>query len=326
MKQKINYYLIAVSNKKNLELCMKYGLAGFTNSINGAWAFLDINVGDFISFIYGARVFNLYKVSKKIAIENAENLPPWDTIKFKETGKTYYFPFRFELELIREFNEMLVRYEFTYIAENLLLRGGYRKTHFQADQTTLQNVSSLGKVANKKTEKLNYPSIKTFTPLITIKKEKVKIPYIYKFSEIFLQSIIKHYLSKKENLIKLINSLNFTNSNWINFEVLSEKALPQGHVDLLLKEAIPLGTSKQVVIEVKTKKATLKDLEQIKSYIEEIGSDCVRGILIAKDFNKKVLKNKGNIELVTYDFPNIKKDGCSIEDFINSLILEKFTL
>jgi len=180
MKQKINYYLIAVSNKKNLELCMKYGLAGFTNSINGAWAFLDINVGDFISFIYGARVFNLYKVSKKIAIENAENLPPWDTIKFKETGKTYYFPFRFELELIREFNEMLVRYEFTYIAENLLLRGGYRKTHFQADQTTLQNVSSLGKVANKKTEKLNYPSIKKFNTIIKIKKKKDKIKYIYK--------------------------------------------------------------------------------------------------------------------------------------------------
>ena len=145
MEQKPNYYLIAVSNKKNIELCMRYGIPGFMNSINGAWTFLDINVGDFITFICGARAFNLYKVSKKMAIENAENLPPCDAIKFRETGNTYYFPFRFEFELIREFNEPIVRYEFTYVAENLLLRGGYRKTHFQADQTTLQNVSSMGK-------------------------------------------------------------------------------------------------------------------------------------------------------------------------------------
>ena len=59
----------------------------------------------------------------------------------------------------------------------------------------------------------------------------------------------------------------------------------------MLKEAVPLGTSKQIVIEVKTNKAALKDLNQIKSYIDEIGNDCVGGILIAKDFNKKVINN-----------------------------------
>ena len=80
----------------------------------------------------------------------------------------------------------------------------------------------------------------------------------------------------------------------INFEVLSEKALPQGHVDLLLKEAIPFGTSKQIVIEVKTNKATIKDLDQIKSYMEEIGNDCVGRILIARDFNKKIFRVGSN--------------------------------
>ncbi|MBT1248700.1 MULTISPECIES: hypothetical protein [unclassified Thermosipho (in: thermotogales)] len=59
------YFLIAFSNKTNLNLCIKYALAGFTNSINGLWTFIDIQKGDYVSFLYGARVFNLYKVEKK---------------------------------------------------------------------------------------------------------------------------------------------------------------------------------------------------------------------------------------------------------------------
>ncbi len=38
----------------------------------------------------------------------------------------------------------MVRQEFSYVAENLLLRGGYLKTHFQADTITLYNVSEMG--------------------------------------------------------------------------------------------------------------------------------------------------------------------------------------
>jgi hypothetical protein len=323
MENKPNYYLIAVSNKKNLELCIKYGIAGFMNSISGAWTFLDVNEGDFISFIYGARAFNLYKVSKKIAISNAEGLPPWENIKFRETGYTYYFPFRFELELIREFSEPIVRYEFTYVAENLLLRGGYRKTHFQADQTTLQNVSSMGKKSNSMTEKIDYPQIEKFTPHITFIDTNIKIPFVYKFKELFLQSIIKHNLSIKSNLVKLLDDLGYINLKEINFEVLSEKALPQGHVDLLLKEAIPLGTSKQVVIEVKTNKASIKDFEQLKSYMNEIGTDCVGGILIAKDFQKKINKIDNQIGLVKYQFSKTDKEIFSIEELMNNLILTK---
>lgn len=51
----MSYFLISVSNRKNLELCIKYAMAGFTNSINGAWTFVEINEGDFISFLYGAK-------------------------------------------------------------------------------------------------------------------------------------------------------------------------------------------------------------------------------------------------------------------------------
>jgi hypothetical protein len=138
------YFLISISNRGNLSLCVKYALTGFTNSINGVWTFSELQKGDFISFLYGAKAFNLYKVKSKIAIKNAEKIPPWKPITFKMSGKTYYFPFRVYLEQLRKFEESLIRTEFAYVAENLLLRGGYRKTHFQADQTTLQNVSQMG--------------------------------------------------------------------------------------------------------------------------------------------------------------------------------------
>ena len=39
---KRSYFLISVSNRRNLDLCIKYGLAGFTNSISGVWTFAEI--------------------------------------------------------------------------------------------------------------------------------------------------------------------------------------------------------------------------------------------------------------------------------------------
>ncbi|MCD6320478.1 MAG: hypothetical protein J7M03_07355, partial [Candidatus Desulfofervidaceae bacterium] len=179
-----NYYLISVSTRENLELCKNYGLAGFTSSINGVWAFLEIQKGDFVSFLYSARAHNLYKVVKKEAIENAEELPPWKKITFKQSGRTYYFPFRISLRLVREFNEPLVRPEFAYVAENLLLRGGYRKTHFQADQTTLQYVSQMGNLANNNLEELSLSQYFTLIPKFTREKRFVNIPKIFPFREV----------------------------------------------------------------------------------------------------------------------------------------------
>ena len=39
-----DYFLVSISNRQNLELCMEYSMAGFTNSINGLWTFFDIEV------------------------------------------------------------------------------------------------------------------------------------------------------------------------------------------------------------------------------------------------------------------------------------------
>ncbi|MCX7667713.1 MAG: hypothetical protein N2Z84_02130, partial [Atribacterota bacterium] len=100
MNESIAYFLIALSNRKNLDLCLQYSLAGFTDSFSGLWTFTEIQEGDFVSFLYGARVFNLYQVREKKAFKNAENMGPWEKITF-QSGKTYSFPFRLFLAPIR---------------------------------------------------------------------------------------------------------------------------------------------------------------------------------------------------------------------------------
>lgn len=317
-----SYFLISVSNKQNLDLCIRHALAGFTNSINGLWTYSELNEGDYVSFLYGARAHNLYIVEKKEAIINAEELPPWPKVTFKMSGKTYYFPFRITLKPVRKLNEPLVRHEFHYVAENLLLRGGYRKTHFQADQTTLQNVSQMGEPHKEKIEKLDL-KYDTFTPQFTRNREETEIPRIFFFQEIILQALIRQHLSKPENMENFLNTLSTHELDAKNLEVLGEKALPEGHIDILIKEAIPLGTSKKIIIEVKTGKATEKNFEQLKEYINELGEECIRGVLITKDFSKKTQTKFKNIVPITYHLKDFTKP-LSFEELKNRLVLSEF--
>jgi hypothetical protein len=183
----------------------------------------------------------------------------------------------------------------------------------------------MGVKSGMKTEKIKYPSITEFSPMITFKRSEVDIPITYKFIELFLQSIIKHKISNRQNFLKFLKIINSCSDfNQTDFEILSEKALPQGHVDLLVKEAVPIGTSKQIVIEVKTGKASYKDLLQLVSYVEEIGEECVGGVLIAKDFQKKVMQNRGDINLIKYNFSDVDKDKYRFWELVNKLQLQNF--
>ena len=40
----MDHFLVLVSNRRNLELCVEHALAGFPNSIPGAWAFLIFDI------------------------------------------------------------------------------------------------------------------------------------------------------------------------------------------------------------------------------------------------------------------------------------------
>lgn len=305
------YFLVSVSNKTNLDLCIKYALAGFTNSINGLWTFCEIEKEDFVSFLYGAKVFNLYRVKEKEAIRNADHVPPWPSITFKMSGRTYFFPFRLVLEPIRRFEESMVRPEFAYVAENLLLRGGYRKTHFQADQTTLQSVSEMGCLYDRGIERLDLNEVDTFVPRLTWDKTKVSSPEIFKFQEFILQTLSRHFLSDRRNFQSIFASIGMNDFAPVAFEALGEKALPEGHIDILIKESTPKGLSRKIIVEVKSGPAKPRDIDQLNGYIGEIGEECLAGLLIASKFSRKTLLSASSkrIKPFAYAFENIGRPG-----------------
>jgi hypothetical protein len=298
-----SYFLISVSNKKNLDLCLKFALAGFTNSINGVWTFLDIREGDYVSFLYGAKAYNLYIIENKEAIKNAESVPPWPPVTFKQSGKTYYFPFRLQLKPIRKFEESLVRAEFNYVAENLLLRGGYRRTHFQADQTTLQAVSQMGFLYDGSVEQLTIADKDTFIPKFSKNRGNILIPEFFPFQELILQAVVRRYLNESNNMDKVLRIAG-VDMPPETLEILGEKAFPEGHVDILIKEATPTGITRKIIIEVKTGTAKEQDIKQLRSYAEEIGAECAAAILIASKFSKKIVQKANNegIKVLRYGF------------------------
>lgn len=300
------YFLIAVSTRHNLDLCIRHALAGFTNSISGFWTYADIDVGDFLSFLYGAHVFNLYQVERKAAYENAHELPPWPPLVLQPSGLTYHFPFRLGLQPIRSLVESLVRPEFAYVAENLLLRGGYRKTHFQADQTTLQQVSELGAPASGSFEPLELRS-HTFTPKVAVGKTPPNPPYVFPLRELIIQSLLRKHLSISENLQALLDNAATGGLAAETFEVLGEKAFPEGHIDLLIKEAAPKGLSRKVIVEVKLGAGTSADIEQLRAYRNQLGEECMGTILVARALGKQIRKRAAEegIGCATYGFEEL---------------------
>ncbi len=297
------YYLISVSHREHLESCLEYGWAGFTNSQNGFWAFLDIEVGDYVSFLYGANIFNLYKVIGKFAYKGAEDLPPWPPIRFRESGKIYYFPFRLKLYKIRDLKESLIRPEFAFVAQNLLLRGGYRKTHFQSDSTSLSIVSQMGTFSPKEPLVDGFEG-ETFIPRITFDKAEVQHPQIHLFNEKILQSLIK---KKIVDIMKEILGRLGSNNDPEDYEFLSEKALTRGFVDIFAKLRNPAGRSEAVIVEVKKDNINNKSVQQIQEYLEELGEDAIGGILVGKNFRGK-LSPPENIIFVSYSFKDLPSD------------------
>lgn len=85
--------------------------------------------------------------------------------------------------------------------------------------------------------------------------------------------------------------------------MLGEKALSYGHVDILIKDRIPIAHARRIAIEVKMKEAKPKDLRQLKGYMDELGEECIGGILIAQSFTKSVIREapKQNIRLARYE-------------------------
>ncbi|MFN4180530.1 MAG: hypothetical protein ACK4I8_09470 [Armatimonadota bacterium] len=324
---KPNYFFVAVSTRQHLELCLKYAVAGFPNSAAGAWTFVEIQEGDFVSFLYAARAFNLYEVVGKEAVVEFEKMPPWPPVSFRDSRKRYLFPFRLYLRPIREFCEPLVRPEFAYIAENLLLRAGYRKTHFQADQTTLQNVSQMGSLWDRDIQPLEMPPHTNFEPKFTTDKNMEQVPFVCEFQESILQAAIKRWLSDQVNLTKFLSMTGFEDLSPDELEALGEKALSHGHVDILIKDRVPIAQARKIAIEVKREHAQPRDLRQLRGYIDELGRECLGGVLIANSFSKSVVRLAPTLNIcpVCYDLNLDWNSPRSFPEILASLTLRSMT-
>ena len=299
-------------------------MAGFPNSLQGVWAFVDIKEGDFASFLYGAKAYNLYRVVKKAAVRDFKEASVWKPVTH-QSGRTYHFPFRLYLIPLRQFCEPIVRPEFAYIAKNLLLRGGYRRTYFQADQTTLQCVSQMGNRWSGVFQPVTISSSEIFEPRFTPNKQQENIPFVTHFQELILHAAVRRHLSDTRNLSDFFGLVRLDNLEADEFEVLGEKALSEGHVDILIKDRVPVARRRMIVVEVKRGVAQPKDITQLRYYMDELGDECVSGVLIAKDFSKSTISQAAgrNIHLVRYRLALDWRSPQSFAEIVKGLRLEK---
>lgn len=301
----MTYFFAAVSTRQNLEGCEEFCLAGFPDTRNGVWAYVDIDIGDFVSFLYGGRAHGLYKVVKKEVLKKPKLLTFWEPITTKK--RVIYFPYLLRLKPVRELDEPLARSEFLYITENLLRRGGIRKSHFQADQTTLQNVSQMGKISGRKPKVLPLKQYKTFTPRFVKGRAKANPPEVNQFVEKILQSLLRQHLSKPDIFEAFLKQMDLRDLLGIKFEILGELALERGYVDLFIKESEPRGIVKKIAVEVKTGKIGVGDVKQLSAYIDELGNECIAGVLIGKQIARNVTcPPNQNIYFWKYTFGELK--------------------
>lgn len=87
-----------------------------------------------------------------------------------------------------------------------------------------------------------------------------------------------------------------------DFEILGEKAFPEGLIDILIKEAVPIGMARKIIVEVKTGTVKEQNVAQLSTYRSEIAEECIVVALIANRFGPRVLKyaEKERIKLVRY--------------------------
>ena len=148
----------------------------------------------------------------------------------------------------------------------------------------------MGTVANGAVQHLALPEYTTFTLRFSRTKSLVKTPEIVRFRETILQAAIRRNLMLRENLDRLLNQLGLNGINPDDLEILGEKALAEGHIDLLLKRRVPLGSALKIPIEVKTNRAQSKDLIQLRGYMKELYGECPMGVLIASDFGRSAIE------------------------------------
>jgi hypothetical protein len=150
---------------------------------------------------------------------------------------------------------------------------------------------------------------------------------VFPFQEIILQSVIRQYLSKTKHLNGFLSDLGIGSIRTERLEVLGEKALMEGHIDILIKDAIPIGKARKIVIEVKPGRTTIADVSQVVDYLKELGSEAIAGVLVAKIFSKRTLTEAKKHKLIPFEYSfldiELTHNLAGFEELRGNLILSK---
>jgi RecB family endonuclease NucS len=126
-----------------------------------------------------------------------------------------------------------------------------------------------------------------------------------------------------EYLQMLLDRLNVSEAHGKALEILGGKGLSGGHIDLLIKERVPLGSALRIPVEVKTNDAKRQDISQLEGYMEELRGECPIGILVAADFSSRVITqaSQSRIRLVRYTSRIDLKQTPTFREIYESLAL-----
>jgi len=167
-------------------------------------------------------------------------------------------------------------------------------------------------------------ALRHFSLRFTQNSKLIKTPETFRFRETILQSAIRRHLMSDDSLQTLLSQLDFAGVQASALEILGEKAPTQGHIDLLLKQRVPLGSALKIPMEVKTNRAQPEDVDQLRGYMDELLGECPFGMLIAADFSKRAMTSapdKG-IRLVRYKLNVDLEKTQAFEEIYQSLTLE----
>lgn len=324
-RRRPDYFFAALSFRSHLDKCRELSLAGFPTSSTGSWAFVDIAVGDRLSFIFGARAIDLFEVVGKaaVALGTADN--PWAGLEKQVDPAKETYPFRLRLRRLRKFDLGIAQKEFAYIANNLMRRGGYRKSHFQADQSTLSFVATVGEPCHDEViDTSSYWGASIETRFF--RRKGFSYPLTAPLNEQIIQAAIRRRLSESKPALDGLWQMAWGNSEAPeNPEILGEVALDRGFPDLEVKPALKVGGEKRFLIEVKMHPAGAAELDQIADYKVELGNDWGGGALLAPGFRDGLLSSAKvrGVALVKWDCRGLNlREPQSFDSIVKAMSFE----
>ena len=84
--------------------------------------------------------------------------------------------------------------------------------------------------------------------------------------------------------------------------------MPEGYVDIFIKQKYPAGINKFILVEVKTGKVQKRELTQLKWYSSEFIGDSAGALMIAREF-PKIASPEHGILFLKYSFDQLDRSS-----------------